>query len=220
VALRADIAMLSEIQTAPVEENVIGISLQAVEGARREFASNPSELKRLRAELQVRLVVCAHRIFEWQELIQQPIFQRFHAPLGVTSFVVAQLTTPDGTHPRHLWFGRAGGPRYTERDEEPLMNVVRTIALADSSLRPRAEALPDAPAFCGPFRSGLTARQEEICIYLVHGYTNPEIAKTCGISCHTVRNHLVRLFAKFDVSNRTELATRLGSRQAPTDASR
>jgi DNA-binding NarL/FixJ family response regulator len=52
----------------------------------------------------------------------------------------------------------------------------------------------------------LTARQRMVVSAVVEGYTNREIAERCGLSMHTVKNHLTRAFLKLGVRNRLQLA--------------
>ena len=52
----------------------------------------------------------------------------------------------------------------------------------------------------------LTKREEEIVHLVQNGLTNREIAKELGLSEHTVRNNLFRVFDKLGVSHRVELA--------------
>jgi DNA-binding CsgD family transcriptional regulator len=51
----------------------------------------------------------------------------------------------------------------------------------------------------------LSSREREVVQYLASGMTNREIAKTLGLSRHTVKNYLFRIFEKVGVSSRTEL---------------
>jgi DNA-binding CsgD family transcriptional regulator len=55
---------------------------------------------------------------------------------------------------------------------------------------------------------GLTPREAQVCLLLVAGRTDDQIAATLDISYWTVRTHLRKVFLKFEVSNRVEL-TRL-----------
>lgn len=50
----------------------------------------------------------------------------------------------------------------------------------------------------------LSAREQEMIVFLSQGYTNKEIAKSLEISPNTVKTHLSRLFEKLGVSNRTQ----------------
>lgn len=51
----------------------------------------------------------------------------------------------------------------------------------------------------------LAERQAEILHLLLHGENDKQIAQRLGISLPTIRTHLQRIFARFDVSNRTSL---------------
>lgn len=53
---------------------------------------------------------------------------------------------------------------------------------------------------------GLSVRESEVLSFLVHGFSNAEIASSLGVSQNTVKTHLKNLFVKLDVSNRTEAA--------------
>ena len=56
-------------------------------------------------------------------------------------------------------------------------------------------------------RSDLTARELEILKLLSRGPTNKQIGHTLGISDNTVRNHVLKIMEKLEVSDRTEAAT-------------
>jgi DNA-binding CsgD family transcriptional regulator len=51
----------------------------------------------------------------------------------------------------------------------------------------------------------LSPREREIVGAVAKGLTNGEIAERLGLSSHTVKNHLLRVFEKLGVSNRVEL---------------
>ena len=50
----------------------------------------------------------------------------------------------------------------------------------------------------------LTRRQQEVLTLLAHGNTTREIADSLSISPYTVRNHIQRIFQKFQVHTRLE----------------
>jgi len=77
------------------------------------------------------------------------------------------------------------------------------LALSFSSVRAKREN--KKPVFV---RSALdlSARERDVLSYLVHGFTNAEIAQSLGVTQNTVKTHLKNLFAKLDVTNRTEAA--------------
>lgn len=64
---------------------------------------------------------------------------------------------------------------------------------------------PRGPAHIKPTPE-LSARERDVLSYLVHGFTNADIAASLGLTENTVKSHLKKLFAKLEVSNRTEAA--------------
>lgn len=56
-------------------------------------------------------------------------------------------------------------------------------------------------------RSSLTTREIEILEMLAKGLTNKEIGSALEISDNTVRNHVISIIGKLEVSDRTEAAT-------------
>jgi pimeloyl-ACP methyl ester carboxylesterase/DNA-binding CsgD family transcriptional regulator len=65
------------------------------------------------------------------------------------------------------------------------------------------EFLASAPRQ-GDFAGGLTAREREILDLIAQGLANPGIAERLGISPHTLRNHITRIFDKMGASTRAE----------------
>ena len=51
----------------------------------------------------------------------------------------------------------------------------------------------------------LTLREEQVVSMVVEGLTNDEIAAKLGVTAHTVKNHLFRIYEKLGVSSRMEL---------------
>ena len=56
-------------------------------------------------------------------------------------------------------------------------------------------------------RTNLTARELEILKLLSKGLTNKQIGQALRISANTVRNHVLKIIEKLEVSDRTEAAT-------------
>jgi DNA-binding CsgD family transcriptional regulator len=51
----------------------------------------------------------------------------------------------------------------------------------------------------------LTKREEEVARLVAAGLSNRQVAEKLGLSRHTVKNYLGRVFEELGVSNRTEL---------------
>jgi DNA-binding NarL/FixJ family response regulator len=66
------------------------------------------------------------------------------------------------------------------------------------SVRPRPGAFPR-----------LSAREQDVVRLVVDGRTNDEIGAALGIGSKTVETHLARVFERFDIASRTELAARV-----------
>jgi DNA-binding NarL/FixJ family response regulator len=110
---------------------------------------------------------------------------------------------------------RAGARGVFNRDSsiEMFCKCIRTVhqgqIWADSAdVALVIEALASAPRMRLPAADGLnllSKRECEVVQCLVQGLTNREIAERMGLSPHTVKNYLFRVFDKLGVSNRTEL---------------
>jgi len=82
------------------------------------------------------------------------------------------------------------------------------------------EALANSPVVRATNHKGvelLSVRERQVIEYLASGRTNREIAESLGLSRHTIKNYLFRIFDKLGVSSRTELLyfTMSGSQPQP-----
>ncbi len=115
---------------------------------------------------------------------------------------------------------RAGASGYVLKDSprEQLTTAIRKVLDGEVSLnRKLTTALlqqlarnPERtrPVDLNPERERimqlLTPREMEVLGLLMKGYTNPKIAETLYISLGTVKNHVEHIFAKLEVSDRTQ----------------
>jgi DNA-binding CsgD family transcriptional regulator len=95
-----------------------------------------------------------------------------------------------------------GRTRFDFRDAEcqTLAAMRSLVAVCEQALAARLPMTPPAPQ--------LSPRERELVAYLRLGYTNHEIASAFGTSFRTVRNQLSVLFAKLEVSTRSEAVAR------------
>jgi len=83
------------------------------------------------------------------------------------------------------------------------------------------EALAKLPVVRATNHKGvelLSVRERQVIEYLASGRTNREIAESLGLSRHTIKNYLFRIFDKLGVSSRTELLYLTMSRSQPEPA--
>lgn len=54
--------------------------------------------------------------------------------------------------------------------------------------------------------ASLSPRENDVLTFLVHGYSNKEIASNLELSENTIKSHLKNIYTKLGVSNRTQAA--------------
>lgn len=96
-----------------------------------------------------------------------------------------------------LVLGRRGEFSSAERDLLCLLAPSLALGLA---------AHVGSPRDYEPLLQSLTPSEREVVSYVCLGFTNKEIAAACGISANRVRNKLVRIFRRLEVSTRAELS--------------
>ena len=70
----------------------------------------------------------------------------------------------------------------------------------------RRPSQPQLPVV-GEIAHNLTPREQEILLTISKGFSNREVAELLHVSMATVRTHLEHIYAKLDVTNRTEAVT-------------
>ena len=102
----------------------------------------------------------------------------------------------------------AGATGYLLKDatRDELVRAVRAAATGASVLAPAvASRLMDRQRT--PRHEALSAREIEILEHVARGRTNKEIAAALFVSDATVKTHLLHIFAKLDVQDRTQAVT-------------
>jgi two-component system, NarL family, nitrate/nitrite response regulator NarL len=64
----------------------------------------------------------------------------------------------------------------------------------------------------------LTKREEEVARLVAAGLSNREVSEKLGLSRHTIKNYLSRVFEELGISNRTELLLYILSQTKPSEA--
>lgn len=102
----------------------------------------------------------------------------------------------------------AGAVGYLLKDvgRDNLLTAIRAAAAGESVLAPRiASKLMNK--IRTPAEERLSARESEILALVAQGHTNKQIAAALHLSLSTVKTHLLHVFAKLDVDDRTEAVT-------------
>lgn len=110
---------------------------------------------------------------------------------------------------------RAGARGIFSKHEslEALCKCVRVVHegqiwASSSEIKFALEALSSAPTIHAINAGGLnllSRRELQVVHYLAEGLTNREIGERLGLSRHTIKNYLLKIFDKLGVSNRMEL---------------
>ncbi len=129
------------------------------------------------------------------ELRETPRYRLFLRPCGFADTLRVYLDSPPG-EARVFTFER--GPRVFAERERALLELLRThlsITRDHFELRARLQSV-DA-------NGRLTPREAEVLGWVARGKTNKQVAAILGVSPHTIRTQLERVFEKLDVHTRT-----------------
>jgi DNA-binding NarL/FixJ family response regulator len=115
----------------------------------------------------------------------------------------------------------AGATGYLLKDTPAaqLTAAVRAASRGETVLAPPVAARL-VSRMRAPAPTELTPREREVLVEVARGFTNAEIGRVLFIGEATVKTHLLRVFAKLDVDDRTRAVTRameLGIVAAPDD---
>jgi DNA-binding NarL/FixJ family response regulator len=102
----------------------------------------------------------------------------------------------------------AGATGYLLKDtpRAGLLAAVRSAAAGGTVLAPAAAATL-AGALRRPAPPALTAREREVLRGVARGLSNPQVGRELGIGEATVKSHLLRVFEKLQVDDRTAAVT-------------
>lgn len=102
----------------------------------------------------------------------------------------------------------AGATGYLLKDaqSEELVAAIRAVAQGKAVLAPNV-ATRLVHQVSKPAQKALSTRELEVLALVAQGASNKEIARTLHLSEATVKSHLLHLFSKLDVSDRTAAVT-------------
>lgn len=95
--------------------------------------------------------------------------------------------------------------------QEDVLAAIRTVASGGSVLGPGVaqKVLAGGRGRQGRYGAQLTDREAEVLALIAAGRSNPEIARSLGLSLKTVQNHVSHVLAKLQVRDRTQAALRM-----------
>jgi DNA-binding NarL/FixJ family response regulator len=131
--------------------------------------------------------------------------QQIRALAPATRILVLTTYDSDGDILRAV---EAGATGYLLKDtpREELFRAIRATARGDSVLSPSV-ASKLVSRSRGPVERSLSAREIEVLTLVARGVSNKIIAKDLRISEATVKTHLLHIFAKLGVDDRTAAVT-------------
>ena len=125
--------------------------------------------------------------------------QELHEKLPTAKVLILTSVSASDGITRALAAGAAGAV-LKNAENQSVIDAIREIVAGKQVIAKEVRRLirKDPPA------PGLSPRQQEILTSLTRGLTNEDIAKQLGIGLPSVKTHLVALFAKLGVANRSE----------------
>ena len=90
----------------------------------------------------------------------------------------------------------------------PVAAAVATASVREQVQREQAQREQERQQWQARARFGLTQREEDVLALLTEGLSNAAIAHRLALTEKTVKNHLHHVFAKLQVSSRTEAVVR------------
>ena len=102
----------------------------------------------------------------------------------------------------------AGATGYLLKDapRDDLFRAIRAAARGESVLAPAVTARLMKRTL-GPSEEALSSREIEVLALVAHGASNKELARTLHLSEATIKSHLIHIFNKLGVTDRTAAVT-------------
>jgi len=171
---------------------------------RRRYARS---LARLLRGVRAGRPVIDRAVYGMRERQRLAVYREIFLPQNATSILAASARCR-GIETATLVFKRHGrSPPFRTPDAARLEAMLPAVALADAGFRYAFEARRASTETArSPLVRGLGTREAQLAQLASRGLRNAEIAAMLGTSAETVKRQLRSVFAKAQVSNRTELA--------------
>ena len=133
------------------------------------------------------------------------LYNEVERPMGVEDLAtVCQIASAEKV--LILTCGRSG--KFSDHDLAPVHSFQRVLNAVIPSCCSAAKANAPIPGPTAPLSPAtrLTDREGEVLHWLRHSKRNAEIASILGVSLHTVRHHLEKIYAKLGVETRMAAA--------------
>lgn len=101
-----------------------------------------------------------------------------------------------------------GADGYEMKDVEPeqLIKTIKSVLAGEKIIHPQAQSVIESMSDKPHYTNKLSKRESEVLTEMAKGKTNKEIAETLFVSEKTVKTHVSHIFAKLQVSDRTQAA--------------
>jgi len=101
-----------------------------------------------------------------------------------------------------------GADGYEMKDVEPeqLIKTIKRVLAGEKIIHPQAQSVIESMSDKPHYTNKLSKRESEVLTEMAKGKTNKEIAETLFVSEKTVKTHVSHIFAKLQVSDRTQAA--------------
>jgi DNA-binding NarL/FixJ family response regulator len=122
---------------------------------------------------------------------------------GADGYVLKKATAKELVG--HLRTVTSGGSPLTGEVARSVLDVVRRFGSSAPDVDGPGEGIP---ARTDPRRLGLTPREQEVLRSLSHGHGYQQVADHLGVSLHTVRDHIRKIYRKLQVHSAAEAVSR------------
>ncbi len=184
---------------------LVGIDAEKLARSQKGWDDLAVELGALREAASERGAASVDEVFAPGSKGHARVVRKLHGMFRMRAMCIVHLVLRERVHAALVLLGRAPGA-FGAAELARLIALAPALSVADALLA----QLEDAPRASSAVRlrcrdERLTQRQRQLVEHVALGHSNDEIAIALELSPNTVRNHLVRVFARVGASNRADL---------------